>query len=165
MNVAGEEIGDEAWVKRDEVMQQRHRQAPVWVTIQMGASLVPPLVSLFPSHGHSLPVSSGQPSAIVRCGGLARDSQSVPRRKSPRKQSKSSLRRASHYRIPNRNYEPWPAGYVHGEPRTDNRSPVNRFQRKIERRKARPTDANRTDESQSNICFSGDSPVFETKLY
>lgn len=40
----------------------------------------------------SLPVSSGQPTAIVRHGGRTRELQSVPRRKSPRKQSKSSLR-------------------------------------------------------------------------
>lgn len=103
-------------------MQRSHKRAPVWVTIQMGASPVPPrfpfpLARPFPSRFKW----SALGNRSVRHGGATRNLSLVENHRGNKVKAPSGT---SHYRIPNRNYEPWPAGYVPGEPRADNRSPV-----------------------------------------
>lgn len=95
--------------KRGEAVQRSHKRALVWVTIQIGVSLVPPHSSpTLPSllARRSLPVSSGQPSAIVRRGRRERASRNLSLVENHRGNKVKAPSGTSRYRIPNRNYEP-----------------------------------------------------------
>lgn len=131
----------------------RISERPVWVAIQIGVSSLSHLVPLSPSpaqpsrHSSSAVlypfqvVSPRQSSDAAGESGASRNLSLVENHRGNKVKAPSGT---SRYRIPNRNYEPWPAGYIRAR-RTERiiDRPLS-IPRKIERRKVSRSRRTRT---------------------